>query len=54
MKDSAVIKSLAEVGVDVTPKKLSPDIQRVLDRLDDYEKELTKSLDPKLLAKYLG
>jgi len=53
-KDSAVIKGLAELGLDVTPKEISPEIQTILDRVAEYEKEMGNSLDPTTLAKYLG
>lgn len=49
-----VIKILAEIGHDVTPKEISPEIQKLLDRVKEYEKEVDKSLNPKTLTKYLG
>ena len=54
MKDAHVLKALAELGIDVTPKEQSPDIEKIKARLKEYEKELGTKLDPKLLAKYLG
>lgn len=56
MKDAYVIKALAELGIDVTPKEKenSPDIEEVKARLADFEKEMGSKLDPKELAKYLG
>ena len=53
-KDAAVIKSLAELGVDITPEQLTPDIEQTLARLKEYEKELGHKLDPQELIKYLG
>lgn len=52
-KEFEVLKLLAGLGIDVTPKKNSPDIEKIKARLDDYKKELGK-LDPEVLAKYLG
>jgi len=49
-----VIKGLAELGHDVAPKEISPQIQKLLDRVKKYEKEVGKSLNPSTLAKYLG
>ena len=54
MNEAKVIKGLAELGLNVTPKEISPEVQKVLDQIEQYEKEVDKSLDPKLLAKYLG
>ncbi len=53
-KDSKVIKALAELGLDTTPKEISPEIQKILDRLEDYEKEMGQKLDPNTLIKYFG
>ena len=53
-KDSEVVKSLAELGFNVTPKQISPELQKVLDRINEYEKEMGAKLDPKKLSKYLG
>lgn len=53
-KDIEVIKALAELGLNITPKEISPEIQKVLDRLEDYEKEIGQKLDPDTLTKYLG
>jgi len=53
-KDAEVIKSLAELGVDVTPKELSSDVEQALARIKEYEKELGHTLDPQELLKYLG
>lgn len=49
-----VLKALAELGIDVAPTENSPDIEKVKARLEDYEKELGKKLDPEVLSKYLG
>ena len=54
VKDADIIKALAELGLDTTPKEISPEIQKVLDRLEDYEKEIGQKLDPDTLTKYLG
>jgi len=53
-KDAAIIKSLAELGYDVVPKQLSPDVEQTLARIKEYEKELGHKLNPKELVKYLG
>ena len=53
-KEFAVIKSLAELGYDVTPKQLSPNVEQTLARIKEYEKELGHKLDPQELVKYLG
>ena len=52
--DPKIIKALAELGVIVAPKKNSPDVQQVLDRIKEYEREIGTRLDPQTLAKYLG
>ena len=55
MKDAHVIKALAEIGIDVTPKEEnSPNIEETKTRLEDFEKEMGTKLDPEDLAKYLG
>ena len=55
MKDAYVLKALAELGIDVTPKKQnSPNIEKIKARLKDYEKELGEKLDPEKLEKYLN
>lgn len=54
MKDAEVIKALAGLGINIPPKEISPDIQKVLDRLEDYEKEMGQKLDPDILSKYLS
>ena len=53
-KDTEIIKALAELGLDTTPKEISPEIQKVLDRLESYKKEMGQKLDPDTLTKYLG
>ncbi len=53
-KDIEVIKALAELGLNITPKEISPEIQKVLDRLEDYKKEIGQKLDPDTLTKYLS
>ena len=54
-KDAHVIKALAEIGIDVTPKKEnSADIEEVKARIEAFEKEMGEKLDPKTLSKYLG
>jgi len=54
-KELEVLKLLAELGIDVTPKEQnSPDIEKIKARLKDYEKELGEKLDPEKLAQYLG
>ena len=55
-KDAYVIKALAEIGIDVTPKEIknSANIEEVKARLEDFEKEMGTKLDPEVLAKYLG
>ncbi len=52
--DLAVLTALAELGIDVSPKQVSPDIEQTLNQLKKYEKELGIKLDPQILAKYLG
>lgn len=54
MKDAEIIKALAELGLNTTPEEISPEIQKVLDRLEDYEKEMGQKLDPNTLIKYLS
>ncbi len=55
MNDAHVLKALAELGIDVTPKKQnSPNIEKIKARLKDYEKELGEKLDPEKLEKYLN
>ena len=53
-KDIEVIKALAELGFNIPPTEISPEIQKVLDRLEDYKKEMSQKLDPDTLTKYLG
>ena len=54
-KDAHVIKALAEIGIDVTPKKEnSPSVEEVKTRLDAFEKEMGQELDPETLQKYLA
>lgn len=55
-KDAYVIKALAELGIDVTPKEKenSPDIEEVKARLEDFEKEMGPKFNPEDLAKYLN
>jgi hypothetical protein len=55
-KDAHVIKALAEIGIDVTPKEKenSPNIEEVKARLADFEKEVGAKLDPETLSKYLA
>lgn len=53
-KDADIIKRLAELGIDVTPKNPSPQIQEVLKRVEQYEKEMGTKINPQELAKYLG
>ena len=53
-KEAAVIKSLAELGYDVSPKQLSPDVEQTLVRIKEYEKELGHKLNPQELVKYFG
>ena len=51
--NSKVIKILAELGIDVAPKQNSPEIQQLINRMKEYEKEMGHSLDPQKLLKYL-
>ncbi len=53
-KDTEVIKALAELGLNKNPKEISPEIQKILDRLKDYEKEMGQNLNPDTLTKYLS
>lgn len=52
-KDLHIIKKLAELGVDVSPKTLSPSVSQILTQLEQYEKEMGHKLDPQQLVKYL-
>jgi hypothetical protein len=54
-KDAFVIKALAELGIDVTPKEKtnSPDLEKVKARLDDFTKEVGSKLNPEDVAAYL-
>lgn len=54
VQDPKIIRALAELGIDVTPKTISPDVQKVLDRLNQFEQEMGKHLNPQTLKKYLG
>jgi hypothetical protein len=54
-KDAQVIKALAELGIDVTPKeKNSPNIEEIKARLKDFETEVGTEYNPEDLAKYLS
>ena len=54
-KDAQVIKALAELGIDVTPKKEnSANIEEIKARLNAFEDEMGQKLDPETLSKYLG
>ena len=53
-KEYEVLKALAELGIDIAPKENSPDIEKIKARLEEYERELGKKLDPEILSKYLG
>lgn len=52
--NSRIVKILTELGFDPTPKVISPEIQKLLDRVKEYEKEMGTNFDPKTLSKYLG
>ena len=53
-KDAVVIKKLAELGLLAQPAELPEDVEEVLKRLNNYQKEVNQKLDPKTLNKYLG
>ena len=54
-KDAHVIKALAELGIDVSPKEEnSQSIEEVKARLAAFEEEMGQTLDPETLQKYLA
>jgi hypothetical protein len=51
-KDAAAIKALEELGLRKGPTQVSPEIQDLIDQLDNYDKEIGPA-DPTTLKQYL-